>query len=284
MGKKTLIIFLALFLSVLNQGCVAKNRVGATGFSYIFQESRTLTEQAFHNTGAGKTGDSGETGSGGKTGNGDETGSSEIDESPFPGPGEAAGEKKVYLTFDDGPDSVVTTLILDILDHYAIKATFFVVGTEIEKNPGMLRDIARRGHSLGNHTYNHRYQDIYSGRDSFLESIKKNEELIFSITGQRPKIVRDPGGAVRKSGYMQDSLAESGYRLVDWNVESYDSRKPSLTAPEIIEKVRQQTRKKELWPHMVIIMHDGRGHMATARALPTIIDMLQNQGFQFAAF
>ncbi|MBU7006483.1 polysaccharide deacetylase family protein [Phosphitispora fastidiosa] len=270
MGKKTLIIFFILFLAFVNQGCVVSKQVGVTGFPYILRESKILMDQTFYSAGAKESGDSAKS-----------TGS-EMTVKIEPNSDEAAGgTKKVYLTFDDGPDSVVTPLILDTLDSYGIRATFFVVGTEIEKHPEILRDMAERGHSIGNHTFNHRYQGIYSGKNSLMESLRKNEETIFRITGKRPQIVRDPGGAVRKSGSAKKFLAEEGYRLVDWNVESYDSRKPYLTAPEIIEKIRQQSLKEDLWPEMIIIMHDGTGHMATARALPTVIGMLQNQGFQF---
>jgi len=270
LGKKTLIIFLILFLAFVNQGCVTAKQVGVTGFPYIMRESKILMDQTFYGAGAEASGD------GVKS-----TGSEMTFNIEHKSDAAAGGQKKVYLTFDDGPDSVVTPLILDTLDSYGIRATFFVVGTEIEKHPEVLRDTAERGHAIGNHTYNHRYQGISSGKNSLVESIRKNEELIFRITGKRPQMVRDPGGAVRKSGSAQKFLAEQGYRIVDWNVESYDSRKPYLTAPEIIEKIRQQSLKEDLWPEMIIIMHDGKGHMATARALPTVIDMLQNQGFQF---
>jgi len=190
-------------------------------------------------------------------------------------------EKKVYLTFDDGPDRVITPLILDILDSYKAKATFFVVGTNIEKNPEILQDIVKRGHAIGNHTYNHLYSDVYSGFDSFLKSIRLNEELIFRVVGQRPRVVRDPGGEVRKSELLKRLLAQNGYRLVDWNIDSHDSRTPNYNGPEIIESIRQQSQNKKLWPNMVIIMHDGSGHMNTVRALPTVLDMLVSQGFQF---
>ena len=272
MGKKTMIMFLILFLAFVNQGCVAAKQLGVTGFPYILRESKTSMNQAFYSAGAENNGDTVKS-----------TGSEMIVNLEHKSVEPAGGQKKVYLTFDDGPDSVVTPLILDTLDSYGIKATFFVVGTEIEKYPEILRDTAERGHSIGNHTFNHRYQGIYSGKNSLLESIRQNEETIFRITGKRPQMVRDPGGAVRKSESAKKFLAEKGYRLVDWNVESYDSRKPYLTATEIIEKIRQQSLQEDLWPEMIIIMHDGKGHMATARALPTVIDMLQNQGFQFEA-
>lgn len=189
--------------------------------------------------------------------------------------------KTAYLTFDDGPDSINTPVILDILDNYGVKATFFVVGTMAEKNPAILKEIVRRGHALGNHTYNHRYSDVYSGAAGFMNSIKTNEEVIFRITGRRPRLVRDPGGEVRNSKAFEQILARNGYRLVDWNVDSYDSRKPSSDGVEIIENIRRQSQKKYLWAGMIILMHDGKGHLNTVRALPTVLEMMLHQGFEF---
>lgn len=190
-------------------------------------------------------------------------------------------DKTVYLTFDDGPDITNTPMVLNILDNYGVKATFFVVGTNIEKNPEIFKDTVKRGHAIGNHTYNHKYNDVYSGTGGFMESIKTNEELIFRYTGQRPRIVRDPGGEARNNGSLKRVLAQNGYWLVDWNVDSHDSRKPSPEGAEIVENIRWQMMNKNLWPGVVILMHDGAGHLNSVRALPTVIEMLQNQGFKF---
>lgn len=194
---------------------------------------------------------------------------------------EVTVNKKVYLTFDDGPDYTNTPMILDTLDDYGIKATFFVIGTNIEKHPDILQDIAKRGHALGNHTYSHKYKEIYASSDSFLRSVRTNEELIFRLTGQRPDIVRDPGGAARNNKSLNGLLDRNGYRLVHWNVDSYDSRTVSSEGEDIIENIRLQAQKKHLWPEMIILLHDGKGHMNTVRALPTIIEMLKSQGFKF---
>lgn len=189
--------------------------------------------------------------------------------------------KRVYLTFDDGPDNVNTPALLDILDSYGVKATFFVIGTNVEKHPGVLREIVRRGHTIGNHTYNHRYDGIYSGTDGFIRSILLNEAVLFRTAGVRPYIARDPGGRIRNNTLIKQALAQNKYRLMEWNVDSYDSRKPNLTAPQIIESIRAQAQNKKFWSQMVILMHDGKGHMNTVRALPTIIEMLKKEGFTF---
>ena len=189
--------------------------------------------------------------------------------------------QKVYLTFDDGPDYTNTPMVLDILDTYGVKATFFVVGTNIAKNPEILKDIVARGHALGNHTYSHRYNEIYASSASFLKSVKTNEDLIYQLVRQRPSVVRDPGGVARNNNSLKGVLHQNGYRLVHWNIDSYDSRKQSSEGEDIVENIRQQAMKKYLWSQMVILMHDGPGHINTVRALPTIIEMLKSQGFEF---
>ncbi len=188
--------------------------------------------------------------------------------------------RKVYLTFDDGPDRINTPLVLDILDGYNVKATFFVVGKNIQQNPGLLTEIVNRGHALGNHTYHHRFSDVYA-TGSFMESVKVNEELIFQLVGQRPNLVRAPGGGLENWEALQKVLAQNGCRLVFWDIDSYDSRKPYADGAEIIENIRRQAVKLNLYPGLIVLMHDGNGRLNSVRALPTVLEMLLNQGFQF---
>lgn len=198
-------------------------------------------------------------------------------------PSEApSGAKTAYLTFDDGPNNKETVMILDILDSYGVKGTFFVIGTNIEQSPAVLKDLLKRGHAVGNHTYDHKYREVYSSHAAFVESIKKNEDIIFQIGGIRPKIVRDPGGEVRNNKVLKSLLAQNGYTLVDWNIDSYDSRKPAPNGAQIVESIRSQAENPRIWSNVIILMHDGQGHMNTVRALPTIIEVLKSQGYKFA--
>ncbi len=270
MRKRLFFLIILALIMMFIQGCsYGRNQ---TGLGYILKEAAKL--RSYHTYYVKEYVKEPEVAGAGETRQDDSSNRNSNDSIP-------GQKKKVYLTFDDGPDSLITPLILDILDGYGAKATFFVVGTNVEKNPEILRDIVKRGHAVGNHTYNHRYSDVYSGGDGFLRSIRLNDELIFQTIGQRTRVVRDPGGEVRKSESLKRLLAHNGYQLIDWNVDSHDSRVPSPSAPEIIENIRRQIMQEHLWPGVIILMHDGPGHMNTVRALPTVLDMLVNQGFQF---
>ncbi len=193
--------------------------------------------------------------------------------------------KNVYLTFDDGPDKVVTPQILNILDQYHVKATFFVIGTAVERNTDVMKEIVQRGHSVGNHTYTHKYEDIYKSEISFLTSLQLNEALIQKLTGSQVKYYRDPGGKLRNNYAWQEFVSGDGYARSGWNVESYDSRSPRHNANQITSDiVKQVERRHDLWSNMVIIMHSASGHENTVKALPTVIQYLQAKGFAFKTF
>jgi peptidoglycan/xylan/chitin deacetylase (PgdA/CDA1 family) len=187
----------------------------------------------------------------------------------------------VYLTFDDGPDPASTAQIMNILDQYGIKGTFFVVGTRIELYPEVLKEIAAKGHVIGNHTYNHKYEEIYASTDAFMASLKKNDELIFQVTGVYPTIVRDPGGRFLGNAAMHSFIAERGYKLFEWNVDSYDSRNPIPSKDQIVKNVMTQMANQRLWPSAIILFHDSRKHKSTIEALPQIIENLKKEGFEF---
>jgi len=113
---------------------------------------------------------------------------------PAPAPSVPADPgKKVYLTFDDGPNSHYTGLILDILKKHNVKATFVVIGGNIEKNPAVLQRILDEGHHLVNHTYSHDYKIIYASPQAFLADLEKCNHTI-AKTGLEVKIFRAPGG------------------------------------------------------------------------------------------
>ncbi len=191
------------------------------------------------------------------------------------------GTKVIYLTFDDGPDLENTPLILDILKENNIKATFFVVGTEITKAPEILKRTYEEGHAIGNHTYNHVYRDLYRSPSAYIEQLQHTDQTIKDIIDVRPHISRAPGGSAGSfTKSYWDTLKSQGYIEVGWNISSGDAS--SANAESIMDNIRQQTEKNNfLWSHAILLMHDGRGHSETVKALPEIIKFYKGLGFEF---
>ncbi|WP_379127622.1 polysaccharide deacetylase family protein [Paenibacillus sp. sgz500958] len=185
--------------------------------------------------------------------------------------------KIIYLTFDDGP-SQVTPKILEILKREKVKATFFVLGNGAASHPELINAIWEQGHAIGNHSYNHDYHDLYSGFTHFWNQIKRTEEIVRSITGIRPQLVRAPGGT---AGHFDDTyfylLKQAGYLVTDWNVDSGDSKRRGVPAGEIIAESVPDTDAARV----VLLMHDGGGHEQTAKALPEIIARYKAAGYEF---
>lgn len=190
------------------------------------------------------------------------------------------GEKTVYLTFDDGPDPENTLAILRILKENNIKATFFVVGTQVEKYPQTLKNVFDAGHAIGNHSYNHVYRDLYKSPAAYIAQLSQTDEKIKSILGVRPRISRAPGGSAGSfTKFYWEELKVNGYTEVGWNISSGDAS--SAKAPQIINNIARQLENKFLWSHAIVLMHDGRGHSETVAALPAIIKLFKDRGFEF---
>lgn len=187
-------------------------------------------------------------------------------------------EKVAYLTFDDGP-TYTTPKILDILDKYNIKATFFVVGSMCKNNPQILRREFSRGEYICNHTYSHDYKYLYSNPENFIADIKKCEDTIDAILGQDYKttLVRFPGGSSDKGKIFNDSLVNAGYNYVDWNALSGDAEKKDVPVDTLVENVKTTMAGHK---KIIILMHDCT-QINTVTALPIIIEYLKSQGYTF---
>jgi polysaccharide deacetylase family sporulation protein PdaB len=181
-------------------------------------------------------------------------------------------EKLIALTFDDGPHESKTEKILEILDKYNVKATYFIIGQNAEKHPEILNTILSKGHEIGNHTYDHK--SIYKLSDVKLtDDVERCSDVIESITGSRPVLFRPP------EGFMNDTIATSvgryGYRVILWKVDTYDWKGKS--AAEISSGVMKTVKSGD-----IILMHDyiwKDSH--TAEALDIIIPKLMKQGYRF---
>ena len=184
-------------------------------------------------------------------------------------------EKLVSLTFDDGPESELTPQILDILDEYNIRATFFVIGQNAARNMDVLKDIHVRGHEIGNHSWSHKYMPKISKRSKESE-ILKTEELLIDVFGEHTPIFRPPYGAVKtQDKQLIDSL---GYKIVNWSVDTRDWA--GTSGDQMMKYVKQQLK-----PGGIILMHNSGNTKAvknTVDTLPIMIDWLIEQGYEFA--
>ena len=183
---------------------------------------------------------------------------------------------KVYLTFDDGPTEN-TEEILDILAKYNVKATFFVLGKEDENSKEMLRKIAAAGHSIGMHSYTHRYNDIYSSVENFEKDFHKIQDYIEDVTGQKSMIYRFPGGSSNNVSRVDikkfiQFLEEQGVEYYDWNVASGDGLQGNVDVDILVQNSIKNVQKYE---SSIILMHDDVNKYNTVKALPQIIESIQ---------
>jgi peptidoglycan/xylan/chitin deacetylase (PgdA/CDA1 family) len=177
------------------------------------------------------------------------------------------GQKTVYLTFDDGPIPEITPCVLDLLHSYNIKATFFCVGDNVRKYPEVYQDILRRGHRVGNHTFNH-VQGWKFRTGTFLANVQKASELI------RSNLVRPPHGHMRLP--QNGALMCSGYQVVMWDVVTRDYNK-KLTPEHVLDNVKNYVRDGS-----VIVFHDSlKAERNLKYALPRAIDWLLSQRYCF---
>ena len=198
-------------------------------------------------------------------------------------------DRTIYLTFDDGPSPKNTPAILDTLDDYGIKATFFLVGTSVASQPDLVREIYDRGHKIGCHSYTHEYADIYASVDNMMAELAAWEKAVEAALGFVPeeRLFRFPGGSsLCKDQTIRQALAEAGMRMFDWNIVNNDcflsTRPADMTAEEYIQKNVTSTFQYSLGlknsPH-ILLMHDT--YAETAEFLPWIIDYLTEQGCTF---
>ncbi|WP_321283692.1 LysM peptidoglycan-binding domain-containing protein [Exiguobacterium profundum] len=181
--------------------------------------------------------------------------------------------KVVALTFDDGADGANTNKILDILAKNNVKATFFLTGSGANNHPQYIKNIAAKGHQLGNHSYTH--PDFTKLTATQMKSeLDRTEALIKSLTGKTTKpIFRAPFGAVNSTVLSGVGAAGYGY-TIQWNIDTIDWK--GLTASQINTKV--QTNIK---PGSIVLMHTGAGAPGTPLALPTMISQLKAKGYKF---
>lgn len=193
----------------------------------------------------------------------------------------AETQKQVYLTFDDGPSTVVTNKILDILQKEDVKATFFIVSDRAETRRETLLRIAKEGHTVGVHSANHDYSKIYASDEAFLNDVNKCASFIHSVTGITPSVYRFPGGGLSKKKHRSALLAQKGYLVVGWNAVCGDEEIANASSDTLLkESIRTSQGKNPV----ILLLHDSAHHRETAAALPSIIEYYRAQGYAFCAF
>ena len=195
-------------------------------------------------------------------------------------------QKKVaYLTFDDGPSNRTTPKILDILEEYDIQASFFLIGCNAEKYPEIVKREYEEGHFIGNHTYSHNNQKIYSSKETFLNEIQMTDNAIKKILGINDfscKIFRFPNGSAGNAYKLQkkkcfDYLDEIGYKYVDWNALNNDSIK-KYSREELLSNLKNTVKGKNT---VIILMHDSGDVNKTYDVLEDSIKYLRREGYDF---
>ena len=188
-----------------------------------------------------------------------------------------------YLTFDDGP-SENTEKILDILDEYDVKATFFVI---YHKNmEDKYREIVERGHTIALHSYTHNYKKVYASEEAFFDDLTKIHDYVYSVTGVDSNIIRFPGGSSNTvsnkycKGIMDKlkvDVPARGYIYHDWNVDSTDASGNNRDPEVLLNNVKARLTKSR---KANILMHDtGKMKQTTVQALPSIIEYVRSQGY-----
>lgn len=190
-------------------------------------------------------------------------------------------QKRVYLTFDDGP-SIYTGQILDILKANDIKATFFVIAREDENYWPYYTRILEEGHTLGMHSYTHDYNQVYASLDSFEADVNSLSQFLYDRTGEYPTIYRFPGGSSNTvcNVPMEECIAylnEQGITYYDWNALNGDAVSSELPPEKLVENIMNSVRQNNT---SIVLMHDMQSRHTTVESLQPLIDTLKDEGYE----
>lgn len=184
-------------------------------------------------------------------------------------------QREVYLTFDDGPIPGLTPWILDCLDHFQAKASFFMVGENVMRNPNLVNEILKKGHKVGNHSHNH-LKGFKTKVANYLENIRLCQNSLdeFLPYGYE-KIFRPPYGQITPR--QTYGLKKLGYRIIMWDVLSkdYDPKKsPEQCVKNVLDNVEMGS---------IIVMHDNlKAERNVKNSLPAILEGIQKKGLKLA--
>lgn len=179
-------------------------------------------------------------------------------------PDAAMARNEIALTIDDGPDPIVTPQVLDILQRYQVKATFFCIGDKAARHPELCREIVRRGHAVENHSQRHRHNFSLLGLAGFVREIETAQETLAAITGSPPQFFRAPAGL--RNPFLDPALHRLGLTLASWTVRGFDTRTNNA------EKVSARLLRG-LHAGSILLLHDGNAALTSAKT-PVIIEVL----------
>ncbi len=201
----------------------------------------------------------------------------------------AQGEEKVaYLTFDDGPNGAVTPKILDILESKGIKATFFVIGKNVEQYPEIVKRAYEEGHYIANHGYDHNNKNLYRNEESFINEVKKTDFAIGEAIGMKnycSHVFRFPNGFMSPNNKYEKQKAlnilfNMDYTYIDWNCLNNDSVK-KYSREQLLNNLKRTSKNKNT---LIILMHDTKDVNDSSVVLEDSINYLEEQGYEFRNF
>ena len=193
-------------------------------------------------------------------------------------PPEITHYPQICLTFDDGPTHI-TESILDTLKSFDVKATFFVVGKNVQKHPDILKRIFSEGHTVGIHTFSHEYKKIYSSPTALTEDINACLRAIKAVNGNyTAKYYRFPGGSFNLSNNLLAVPEKFGLTYVDWNAACRDSEITPHSPDDLTQCAITTAAGKN---RIIMLLHDAADKHMTALALPDIINNFKEKSFSF---
>jgi len=179
-------------------------------------------------------------------------------------PGASVARQEVALTIDDGPDPAVTPQVLDLLDAHGQRATFFCIADRVAAHPALAREIVARGHSIQNHTAQHRHNFSLLGPRGYAREIARAQQMLEAATGEQPTCFRAPAGL--RNPFLAPVLHRLGLVLVSWTRRGFDTREADPT--RVLARLC-----KDLAPGDILLLHDGNA-ARTAAGVPVILQVL----------
>ncbi len=180
-------------------------------------------------------------------------------------------EKMVCLTFDDGPDDVITPQVLNILKRNHVKASFFFVGNKLDQHPDVVQRAYREGHLVLSHSWSHQQLNLMEHQEIRRE-IQLTEDKLYELIGQRPAFIRPPFGQIDKK--VTDVIKGKGGKIILWSIDTSDGSQGEKGS--IVKNATEHIR-----PGDVILLHCDGDKTETVKALPEIITSLREKGYQF---